>query len=105
MYAKGRTDGDHIVTNARGGRSNHNFGIAFDIGVFDAQGHYFDESPAYGVVGPLGEALGLEWGGRWVSFKDRPHYQLRPAWAAELSEEAMLAQLRTLHDHGSNPFA
>jgi peptidoglycan L-alanyl-D-glutamate endopeptidase CwlK len=27
-----------IVTNARGGYSNHNFGIAFDIGIF--QGRY-----------------------------------------------------------------
>ena len=35
LHAKGRTTPGKIVTNARGGYSNHNFGIAFDIGVFE----------------------------------------------------------------------
>jgi peptidoglycan LD-endopeptidase CwlK len=33
LYAQGRTTPGNIVTNARAGYSNHNFGIAFDIGV------------------------------------------------------------------------
>ena len=33
LYAQGRTEPGRVVTNARGGYSNHNFGIAFDIGV------------------------------------------------------------------------
>ena len=32
LYAQGRTRPGNVVTNARGGYSNHNFGIAFDIG-------------------------------------------------------------------------
>ena len=32
LYAQGRTRPGRIVTKARGGYSNHNFGIAFDIG-------------------------------------------------------------------------
>ena len=35
LYAQGRTTPGNIVTNARGGHSNHNFGIAFDVGVFE----------------------------------------------------------------------
>src|SRR5688572_7748364 len=35
LYAQGRTKPGIIVTRARGGYSNHNFGIAFDVGVFE----------------------------------------------------------------------
>ena len=35
LFAQGRTKPGRIVTNARGGFSNHNFGIAFDVGVFE----------------------------------------------------------------------
>src|SRR5690606_22511724 len=34
LYAQGRTKPGSIVTNAKGGQSNHNFGIAMDFGVF-----------------------------------------------------------------------
>ncbi|MNF07556.1 hypothetical protein D3C80_2077580 [compost metagenome] len=38
--------------------------------------------------------LGLEWGGNWKTFKDEPHYQLRPSWASGMTERDMLAALR-----------
>jgi peptidoglycan L-alanyl-D-glutamate endopeptidase CwlK len=85
------------VTNAKGGYSNHNFGIAFDIGVFE-NGKYLGNSPSYRVVGPIGTALGLEWGGNWKTFVDLPHYQLRPSWAANMSESEMLRHLRDRKD-------
>ena len=93
LYEQGRSKPGRIVTNARGGYSNHNFGIAFDIGVFEG-GRYLDESPAYKAVGALGIKLGLEWGGNWKTIQDEPHFQLRPAWARDLSERDMLAELR-----------
>jgi len=93
LYAKGRTLPGRIVTNARGGYSNHNFGIAFDIGVFEGS-DYLDDSPLYKVVGSLGMELGLDWGGSWKSFRDDPHFELRPDWAKDLSESDMLAELR-----------
>jgi peptidoglycan L-alanyl-D-glutamate endopeptidase CwlK len=70
------------VTNARGGRSNHNFGIAWDIGLFDADGRYLtgDTASELGEYRRLGETarpLGLEWGGDWQSLPDVPHYQMR----------------------------
>jgi peptidoglycan L-alanyl-D-glutamate endopeptidase CwlK len=93
LYAQGRTQPGRKVTNARGGYSNHNFGIAFDVGVFEGT-RYLGESPKYKAVGALGMELGLEWGGSWKSIVDEPHFQLRPAWATDLSERQMLAQLR-----------
>jgi peptidoglycan L-alanyl-D-glutamate endopeptidase CwlK len=93
LFAKGRTAPGPKVTNAPGGFSNHNFGIAFDIGVFSGN-TYQSESPKYKAVGVLGTDMGLEWGGNWTSIVDQPHFQLRPSWASGMTEKAMLAELR-----------
>lgn len=63
------------VTNARGGFSNHNFGLAWDIGLFDL-GEYLTSAQPYEAAAYAGKADGLVWGGDWQSFKDTPHYQL-----------------------------
>ena len=104
LYEQGRSQPGRIVTNARGGYSNHNFGVAFDIGVFEG-GRYLDESPAYKAVGALGLKLGLEWGGNWKTIQDEPHFQLRPAWARDLSERDMLAELRARRERGQSACA
>jgi peptidoglycan LD-endopeptidase CwlK len=75
LYDQGRTKKGSIVTNARAGFSNHNHGIAVDIGLFKGS-DYLEESPLYEVLGSVGERLGLEWGGRWTSPRDFPHYQV-----------------------------
>jgi peptidoglycan L-alanyl-D-glutamate endopeptidase CwlK len=104
LYAQGRTKPGRIVTNARGGFSNHNFGIAFDVGVFEGS-QYLDESPKYKAVGVLGTDLGLEWGGNWKTIQDEPHFQLRPKWAGDLSERDMLAELRSRKESGKAAYA
>lgn len=108
LYAKGRTTAPigkkHIVSNARGGYSNHNFGLAFDIGVFEGT-KYVTSGAQYDAVGAIGKELGLEWGGSWKSFVDKPHYQLRPTWAAGLKESEMLAELRRRRASGKPAFA
>lgn len=104
LYAQGRTAPGNKVTNARGGFSNHNFGIAFDVGVFEGS-KYLPESPKYKAVGALGTDLGLEWGGSWKTIVDEPHFQLRPQWAEGMPERDMLAQLRIRHDEGTGAFA
>ena len=76
LYAKGRTKPGAIVTNARGGFSNHNFGIAGDIGIFDAAGKYLAESGDYRKAGAIGRDLGLAWGGDWHNL---PHFQCASA--------------------------
>jgi len=76
LYRKGRYgDPSPIVTRARGGHSNHNFGIAWDIGIFQ-NGKYLKSSPLYVRAAALGKTRSIEWGGDWTSFVDKPHYQL-----------------------------
>jgi len=104
LYAQGRTMPGNVVTNAKGGYSNHNFGIAFDIGVFDGT-KYMGESPKYKAVGVLGMELGLEWGGSWKTIVDQPHFQLRPTWAKDLSDKQMLAELRNRIADGTPVYA
>jgi RHS repeat-associated protein len=72
LYAKGRTAGGSIVTNARGGYSNHNFGLAFDIvGITNGE---IDYDLDWRGLSTLGKAHGFEWGGDW-NFTDNPHFQ------------------------------
>ena len=104
LYAQGRTAPGRKVTNARAGYSNHNFGIAFDIGVFSGS-RYLPESPKYKAVGALGVDLGLEWGGNWTSIVDQPHFQLRPVWSEHLTEREMLAELRRRGADGEPVYA
>jgi peptidoglycan L-alanyl-D-glutamate endopeptidase CwlK len=90
LYAQGRTAPGPIVTDAPAGYSNHNFGIAFDVGIFNGD-VYLDDSPLYAKVGALGRAQGLDWGGDWTTFTDEPHFQLR--WSGSLAEARALVAL------------
>lgn len=65
-----------VVTKARGGRSNHNFGIAWDIGLFSADDGYSRQDADYIDAAREGLSPELEWGGDWPTFPDVPHYQL-----------------------------
>ena len=81
LYAKGRTAPGGIVTNARGGQSNHNFGIAGDFGVFQGKAYLDSSNPGladkvHKACSMHAAACGLEWGGNWTSFKDAPHYEV-----------------------------
>ena len=104
LYAQGRTAPGNIVTKAKGGYSNHNFGIAFDVGVFEGN-KYLGDSPKYKAVGVLGADIGLEWGGNWKTIVDQPHFQLRPSWASDMPEREMLANLRARVADGSPIYA
>jgi peptidoglycan L-alanyl-D-glutamate endopeptidase CwlK len=99
LYAQGRTIAGRVVTNARGGYSNHNYGIAVDIGIFH-NGRYLDDGDFYDIAGEIGQSLGLEWGGAWESFCDRAHFEERPSWAIGLTESNMVAELRRRTQHG-----
>ena len=72
-----------VVTKARGGQSNHNFGIAWDVGIF-VEGQYYTgknkkETQAYvdlsKIIMPIMSKT-IEWGGNWKSIVDMPHYGL-----------------------------
>ncbi len=91
LYALGRTlrnldgiDDGHpmgrIVTNAKGGQSWHNYGLAADI-VFKMKGAWsWSDKLPWGILGQHVQRLGLEWGGseefqKKAGFADRPHVQ------------------------------
>lgn len=76
IYSQGRTSGGSIVTNAKAGSSYHNYGLAFDI-VDRDKGYNAD----WEELGKIGKKLGLEWGGSWKSFVDKPHFQLTKGYS------------------------
>ena len=64
------------VTNAKGGQSMHNFGLAFDFGVFRGR-EYLEKSLLYMDLGRLAMQLPqVTWGGSWKSLVDPAHIQL-----------------------------
>ena len=101
LYALGRTkvnpDGKstkkpmgNIITNAKGWQSIHNYGLAFDIVLlYDKNGDGVFESVSWDMVkdgdhdgkadwieiANFFVSKGWEWGGKWNSFKDYPHFQ------------------------------
>ena len=81
------------VTNARGGESRHNFGIAWDIGIFQS-GRYLTREARYEAAASLRPA-NVEWGGACEVFRDAPHFHL----AVDLP----LAEIRACFESG-RPF-
>lgn len=75
LFARGRTTAGLIVTNARGGESWHNFGLAEDY-AFVIDGKVTWGGP-WDRFGGIAVECGLEWGGNFEGFVDRPHVQMR----------------------------
>ncbi|MNO74582.1 Peptidoglycan L-alanyl-D-glutamate endopeptidase CwlK precursor [compost metagenome] len=78
LYAQGRTKPGQIVTQARGGYSNHNFGVAIDFCLLlpDGKSVSWTVAKEWMTVVDIAKALGFEWGGDWKSFKDYPHFEM-----------------------------
>lgn len=102
LYAQGRTSPGKIVTKAKPGYSNHNFGLAVDMGVFKS-GKYLDASnpseseACHRRAAEIAEKYNIEWGGNWTSFKDYPHFEYRTG--------KTLSQLRQLVTEGKDIFS
>jgi peptidoglycan L-alanyl-D-glutamate endopeptidase CwlK len=75
LYVRGRTVEGKIVTQVKGGKSYHNYGVAFDICPVKKGKAVWDDYELYKKIGAIGQGLGLEWGGSWKRFKDWPHFQ------------------------------
>jgi len=75
LYAQGRTTPGNIVTNAKGGQSFHNYGCAVDF-VFIKEGYNASQA-LWETLGVIGKNQGFEWGGDWVGFTDRPHFEMK----------------------------
>ncbi|ASA20962.1 M15 family metallopeptidase [Paenibacillus donghaensis] len=86
LYAQGRTKPGPIVTNAKGGTSYHNYGLAIDFALLLPNGSSVswdlnrdgdgDGTKDWTEVVQEAKALGFEWGGDFVSIKDAPHFQI-----------------------------
>ena len=84
LYAQGRTKPGKKVTNAKGGQSIHNYGLAVDIVlILDGKTASWDEKSDFDrdqqsdwieVVTEFKRA-GWVWGGDWRTFKDMPHFE------------------------------
>jgi RHS repeat-associated protein len=75
LYNQGRNGNPgRKVTNARGGQSNHNFRLAYDIAFFSGKEVKYD-GWEFDVAGRIGRAYGLKWGGDWTNPIDRPHFE------------------------------
>lgn len=81
LYAQGRTTPGRIVTNARGGQSFHNFRLAFDFVPLQGGKARWNDTATFRRCGEIAESLGLEWAGRWKTFKEMAHCQ----WTGGLS--------------------
>lgn len=77
LFAIGRTKPGKRVTNAKPGESWHNFGLAFDV-VPLVNGKAIWDSPFWERIGALGKQVGLQWGGDFRTFKDKPHFEFHP---------------------------
>lgn len=89
LFAQGRTKPGKVVTNAKGGQSYHNYGLAVDIvllvdrdknGSFEAASWETnvdfdgDGKHDWREVVDIFKRYGWEWGGDW-KFSDKPHFQ------------------------------
>lgn len=93
LYAKGRTTAGGIVTNAKGGQSNHNFGTALDIvPIVDGKADWKTTADTWSKIAKVGKEIGFSWGGDWKSFTDKPHF--------EMTFGNSLAQLRQKYESG-----
>jgi len=92
LYDQGRTKPGPKVTNSPPGYSWHNFGVAWDITLFDFAGNPIWDSPHYRELAEIGRAQGLDCGAFWATFPDEPHFQL--------PNLPTLASARALHDSG-----
>ncbi|MBT2714751.1 M15 family metallopeptidase [Bacillus sp. ISL-57] len=76
LYAKGRTTAGPKVTNARGGTSYHNYGLAIDFCLKVDGKAIWSVNKDWRTVAAEAKKLGFEWGGEWKSFVDYPHLQM-----------------------------
>lgn len=76
LYEQGRTTAGKVVTNAKAGDSWHNWRCAVDVvPMVNGKPNWDGSHPVWSKIGELGEQAGLEWAGRWRSFKELAHFQ------------------------------
>ena len=72
LYAQGRTKPGKIVTNAKGGQSYHEYGVAFDFVPLVGGVPAWGDMKRYDLCIQIGEKLGLESGKYFKSSTGKP---------------------------------
>ena len=76
LYAQGRTTEGHIVTDAKGGDSFHNYRIAVDVvPLINGKPDWNPAHPIWSRIGQIGKGCGLDWAGDWHTFAELAHFQ------------------------------
>lgn len=80
LYRVGRDPGDlrRRVTNAKGGKSWHNYRVAWDVVPLVGGKCVWNDPLLWEKVIAIGELVGAEAGAKWKTFPDRPHFQVIP---------------------------
>lgn len=73
LYAQGRSAPGKVVTNAKGGESYHNYGLAIDVVEIKESKAVWNT--AWEAISEVGIKNGFTWGGDWKT-PDRPHFQM-----------------------------
>jgi peptidoglycan L-alanyl-D-glutamate endopeptidase CwlK len=74
LYAQGRTLPGKVVTEARGGYSMHNFGLAVDVAPYvDGMIDWDGKDARWSEILAKAPSCGLAEGAAWRSFPDEPH--------------------------------
>lgn len=85
LFNQGRSIAGNIVTNAQGGESYHNYGLAIDFALRTPEGDVVwdmerddngNGQADWMEVVELAKELGFTWGGDWANFPDYPHLQM-----------------------------
>ena len=80
LYEQGRTRAGQIVTNVKT-VGYHNTGNAWDI-CKNVKGQEYSDNAFFSKCGEIAKSLGIEWGGYWKGFVDKPHFQISNDWEA-----------------------
>jgi peptidoglycan L-alanyl-D-glutamate endopeptidase CwlK len=106
LFAQGRTKPGGVVTNAKGGLSMHNYGLAVDIVLildgktasWDVKGDFDGDGKSdWMEVVTIFKQHGWEWGGDW-KFYDAPHFQ--KTFGKSVRELLALHQAGKVDEHG-----
>lgn len=77
LEAEGQRPIGGIVTRSGPGESWHQYGLAWDAVPLDGRGvAAWNDTAGYAAMGLIAADLGIEWGGSWTRFVDRPHFQV-----------------------------
>ena len=96
LYEQGRTRPGRIVTNVEK-VGYHNSGNAWDI-CKNVKGQEYSDNAFFSKCGAIAKTLGIEWGGYWSGFVDKPHFQISNSWQPPKTAGATISKTETVKE-------